>query len=475
MSFFKFIFGFLTLTLATCAAIFAQNAADNVPPKSAERPAYKQLRYDEDWSYLKDKTKRADRLDRLKYIWLGKEKWYLTLGGEARPFYERFKNENFGSSVNDKNGWVLQRYMLHADFHLGDKLRVFAQMKIGLINNRIGGARAADLDKLDLHQLFFDYKFSVKNNKTLALRLGRQEISFGSSRLVGTREGPNVRQSFDGVRLSARVKNWSLDGFAVKPVTTEAGFFDDKPVNQQTFGGFYAVSPNGFLTNKGKIDFYYFGLDKKNARFNQGAVREIRRTIGTRIWNNTDALDYNFEFAYQFGKFGAGRINAWTAASETGYTIHECVFKPRFGIKANRTSGDKNPLNPNLETFNPLFPRGAYFGQLSPIGPSNHTDLHGTLTLQPVAKLAVNLDYLNFWRTSSSDGVYNVAGVLLRRGDMSRARFIGRQYAVEGSYKIDSHTSLTINYSRFNVGKFLRETPPAENTNYFAAWLTYKF
>ncbi len=470
----KLVFTFLAFYVGA-NFVFAQKTENEKTERVTKETEYKQLRYDEDWSFLKDKTKRDDYLDRLKYIPLGRENWFVTIGGEARPFYEYVKGENFGSSPNDKNGWVLERYMLHADFRFGKKVRVFAQVKSGLINTRKGGARGADLDKFDLHQLFFDYKFIAEKNKSLLVRIGRQEISFGSSRLVGTREGPNVRQSFDGVRLSAKIKNWSLDGFAVKPVSTEHGFFDDKATGAQTFGGFYAVSPSGFVTKKGKLDLYYFGLDKKQARFYQGAAREIRQTIGTRIWNSSDALNYNFEFAYQFGKFGAGKISAWTAASDTGYTVKNWRFKPRFGVKADRTSGDKNPLDSNLETFNALFPRGAYFGQLSPIGPYNHTDLHGTLTIHPNEKLAVNFDYINFWRTNIYDGIYNVSGTLLRGGKLSRARFIGRQYAVEGSYKIDSHTSVTMNYSRLDVGEFLRESPPAENTNYFAAWLTYKF
>jgi len=45
------------------------------------------LRYDEDWSYLRDRTKQAGDLDKLKYIPLGKSDgrgWYLSLGSEAR-------------------------------------------------------------------------------------------------------------------------------------------------------------------------------------------------------------------------------------------------------------------------------------------------------------------------------------------------------------------------------------------------------
>lgn len=463
------------LCAATVAAQENKIEVAEEPHASPTPLAYKTNRQDEDWSPLADKTRRADWSDELKYVSLGKENWYLSIGGEARPFYEFYRSETWGSAPKDGNGWVLERYMLHADFHFGKRARVFAQIKSGLINNRTGGARGSDLDKLDLHQLFFDYKFTLSKDGSLLLRAGRQEISFGSSRLVGVREGPNVRQSFDGARFSSKLNSWSLDAFLVKPVSTGKGFFDDEPQNQQTFAGVYAVSPNGFLTKKGRVDFYYFGLDKKTARFNQGTAREIRHTIGTRVWNNVNSLDYNFEFAYQFGKFGAGNINAYTAASDTGYTAKNWLFRPRFGLKANVTSGDKNADDKNLQTFNALFPRGAYFGQFSPVGPYNHTDLHSSVAFNPTAKIAVNLDWINFWRTSRNDGVYSVAGALIRTGNKSAARFIGRQFAVETSYKVDRHTTLTANYSRFDVGRFLRETPPAKNTNYFAAWLTYKF
>src|SRR5262245_53557860 len=36
--------------------------------EGAGRPAYLQLRYNEDWSFLRDESKRSDALDRIKYI-----------------------------------------------------------------------------------------------------------------------------------------------------------------------------------------------------------------------------------------------------------------------------------------------------------------------------------------------------------------------------------------------------------------------
>ena len=158
-------FVFAVLMICGGEMTFAQATTDERSKPEQIYRQYKHLPCDEDWSFLKDKRKRSDYADRLKYISLGKESWYLTIGGEARPFYEYFRNEIWRAEPHDYNGWILQSYMLHGDLHLGRKFRAFAQIKSGLINNRVGGAKPPDLDKLDLHQLFFDYNFFGGKNK----------------------------------------------------------------------------------------------------------------------------------------------------------------------------------------------------------------------------------------------------------------------------------------------------------------------
>ena len=54
-----------------------------------------------------------------------------------------------------------------------------------------------DRDGLDAQVLFVD----VTPAEHWRLRLGRQELSFNpTQRFVSVREGPNIRQSFDGAR-----------------------------------------------------------------------------------------------------------------------------------------------------------------------------------------------------------------------------------------------------------------------------------
>src|SRR5258708_3355573 len=75
---------------------------ETAPPAEAKadaprRPPYLQLRYDEDYSFLKDPARRTDFLDPLKYIPLNASgEFYLGFGGEARERYEYFHNSLWG-------------------------------------------------------------------------------------------------------------------------------------------------------------------------------------------------------------------------------------------------------------------------------------------------------------------------------------------------------------------------------------------
>src|SRR6266487_3834982 len=110
------------LLLAGLLRAEAEDTASVPPP-----PPFKQLRYDESYAYLRDPRRRADYLDAIKFISSNtNEDWYLTLGGEIRERYEYYHNNLWGRGPQDDNGYLLQRYMVHADAHFGDYFRFFA-------------------------------------------------------------------------------------------------------------------------------------------------------------------------------------------------------------------------------------------------------------------------------------------------------------------------------------------------------------
>jgi hypothetical protein len=353
-------------------------------------------------------------------------------------------------------------------------VRVFVQFKSGLENGRTGGPRPTDEDQFDLHQGFLDLTAHFDATDSLTLRIGRQELQYGSSRLVSVRESPNVRQSFDGARLLGRMADWRIDAFLTRPVETNPGAFDDGPDNKRIFWGVYAVGPLPLLPG-GHVDLYYLGLRREDALFDQGKARELRHSIGTRLWGEKDGWDYNCEFVYQFGSFGDGDISAWTAASDTGYTFHDAPWRPRLGLKADVTSGDRDPNNPDLQTFNPLFPRGAYFSETSLIGPANHVDVHPSVEIRPTKSVTVSLDWDFFWRESPHDGVYGNAVNVVRAGSTSDARYVGNQPQLLLEWRVDRHLTITAAYAHFFAGDFLKQTPPGKDVDYVSTWAMYKF
>lgn len=341
---------------------------------------YRLNRADEDYSFLRDQTRRTDFWDLIKFVPLNEAgSWYLSFGGEARERYEYFNHPNWGKDPQD-HGYFLQRYFLHGDLQMGEHARLFAQLQSSFENGRVGGPRPSDKDELDIHQLFLDTKFTLAGDNSVTIRSGRQELAYGTQRIISVREGPNVRQSFDGFRIIYKDKEVQIDGFAAKPAQTNRYVFDDGSDNTKGLWGTYAVLPFPFLP-EGNIDLYYIGLYRRTATFDQGKARETRHSVGARLWRTAAPFDYNFEALYQWGSFGNGDIQAWTVASDTGYTFVSLPLRPRVGLRADIASGDENPNNAALQSFNPLFPKGAYFSEAGLIGPANLIDLNPCIDL----------------------------------------------------------------------------------------------
>jgi len=250
--------------------------------------------------------------------------------------------------------------------------------------------------------------------------------------------------------------------------------FDDGPDHARTFWGVYAVGRPGILSGP-TLDLYYLGLDRKLARFDQGTAAELRESAGLRLWRTTDSWDYNFEVVYQWGRFGVAPIRAWTVASDTGFSLRHLPWLPRVGLKADVTSGDANPADPVLQSFNPLFPRGGYFGENQLVGPVNHIDLHPGIDLHPTASLTLSPSWLFVWRQSRGDGLYGVPGNLVRSGRDTSSRYVGSQPAVTATVTLGRHVTIGSTFEYFIAGPFLEESGPAHDVSFVSGWLGFVF
>lgn len=414
------------------------------------------LRYDEDWSVLRDEPREGWR--QAKYVPLGDTgDAYLTLGGEARTRFEGFDNNLWGSPPASDDGYLWLRVMPHADLHAGPA-RVFVQGIAGHARGVGAGKGPADETGIDLLQGFGDLRLTLGTDSSLTLRGGRELMALGSERLVGIRYGPNIPQAFDGVRAIAEHGAFRVDAFHLRPVAIGGGDFDDKTSKTRRLDGIYTT----LAPAKGiGVDAYWLGYADDGARFTSRSGRETRDTFGLRFFGKRGALGWNWEAMLQRGLFDGDRIRAWSLATETVLSLPQAPLGPRLRLRANIASGDRHPADGKLGTFNALFPKGKYFGELSPIGPRNIVNLHPSVDFDLGKGVTLELVAVRFWRESRGDGIYDIPGGLLRPAGGSRARHIGDQAEISVAWQASEILSFSASLSAFRAGAFLRDTGPA--------------
>ena len=460
-------FGLLIVWLALSLTAFAQQREEK---KCPPREIYKSLRYDEDWSGLRDPECRTDLFDDLKFVPLG-EQAHMSLGGEARLRYERYSNPGFGTDAPTDSGYLLQRYLFHGDIHFTPSFRLFVQFQSGVQNGRNGGPRPTDEDIAEFHQGFLDIPIVHFGDSPLIVRIGRQELEFGSGRMMGAAEGLNIRRSFDGLRFHYSHGKWSFNSTLLRPVELNRGAFDDVPDHTQTLWGIGGTR----RTRIGGASLYYFGIDRKRLRLTSVTGRDLRHTIGSRWWGVRGRWDFNDEYFFQFGSFAHRTLLAGAGSLDLGWSFPTRSLHPRIGLRADATTGGvgSSPKD-SIHTFLPLFPNPPYSGRNALLSPANLLQISPTLRAV-LGRVALFLDSPFSWRSSTTDGIYNFADILVRPGNRTNARYVGAQPGGQLDIQLNRHWAANLQYSHFFGGDFLKKTPPGKDVDYFVLSTGFRF
>src|SRR5690606_8575861 len=101
------------------------------------------------------------------------------VGGDARYQYFKIKNEDWGETPESSDGFILARHLLYGSLQTGRHWRIFGQLQSGVaLGKQV--VSAIDDNKLEIHQLFVDYKFNLTAKLNGDVQLGRQEVLYGS-------------------------------------------------------------------------------------------------------------------------------------------------------------------------------------------------------------------------------------------------------------------------------------------------------
>lgn len=444
-------------------------------PAEKTPPELTPLRYVEDYAYLADPAKRmGEWWEPFKYVPLGSPDAYLTTGADLRVKYEGYDNNLWGSAPEPDDAYVWARALTYADLHVGRHLRGFVQLGAIFSAGVEPEPTPRDESGFDLVQGFAEVRGQV-GQAEVALRGGRRLVSYGSERLIGLRYGPNTPRPFDGGVVTSRWGDWKTDLFYLRPVDTDLDDFDDRTSETESLWSLYATRDLPAFGPKGGLDLYYIGFRDEEGSFAQGSAVEDRHTFGARWFGALNGWEWNWEAFHQTGAFGSGDISAWSIGTETRYTFSDLPLTPFVGVRVDVISGDADPADPDLQAFNPLYPRGQYFGEIGLLGPYNLIDFHPAIGVKPNDQWAITASVDLFWRQSEGDGIYDSAGILLRGPGDGEAGFIGTQAEIVIVYAPVRWFETKLALSLFEPGAFIKETGPADTVGFVGLEATIKF
>lgn len=406
---------------------------------AAAIPAPALIRADEDWYAARNDSQRPAH----KFLPLSADgQTFLSLGGELRWRSDSLRAPRYGLGEADDD-YALSRLLLHADLHLNPQARLFMQLGQARSHGQTDPG-PTDRNHPDLQNAFLD----IRPTEAMTVRVGRQELLLNATqRFVSVREGPNVRQSFDGLHLTWQQPQRLLGAFLTHPVRYEPEAFDDAGNQDQVFHGAYMTQKLAATTT---LDIQYLGLRRQQARFNGQQGLEDRHSASLRLAGRHGAWDYDLEGMAQGGRFADRSVSAWSGSLLAGHTFRH-AWRPRLGLQLDAGSGD-NDRTDRLETFNPLFPKGGYFDQSGLNSWANALITRLSLDLKPHPRLRLQSSVSGRWRESPSDSVYTQPYVSLPATQVSHSRRVAQTCQLDIAWQLTPNVSLTWQALHANAG-----------------------
>lgn len=446
-------------------------AVSPVPaPVVLRGPKVQPLPYDENYSELADPAKRGGAYAKLKYIPVA-ENSYLTLGGESRTRYEWRKNERFGRGAQDDNGNLEQRTRIWADFHAGENLRLFGELRSGVQKGYSGVELVSDLKTVDVAQAFAELSGPVGAGK-LSLRIGRQEIGIGGFKLFDMREGPNVRRSFDAARLRYATGPWDAEILGGYTIIEKEDAFDNHTNYDAPVWGARVGHDLSAILKGARLEGLWVHTRRPVARYDSGAAAENRDTFSLRFNGKNGQVEWDLEAVAQTGEWGTRKVRAGFLTAHASYGF-KSALSPRLGWRFELGTGDKNKSDDTMGSYYQLFSRPLTVN--GELGRANLISAGPTLSLTPHKKLTIDTTLNSLWRTTSGDGLYAAPGQLIRAASDSTATHVGVRGTLAARYAISPFWTVGTFLNHIEKGRYLDQSPGSGNLDYANLFVTFRF
>ncbi len=271
------------------------------------------------------------------------------------------------------------------------------QAVLQIQDSRLFGAEASTVsnDKnLDVHQAYGEVRRTWSSGEW-RVRGGRQELSYGSERIIGTTDWSNVGRTFDALHTRLHQGGWTIDLAAARIAQLASGPNDTDDL-------FLSYNRYAFPARDLGAEFYALYRDDTRGTF--------ETTLGERLAGSSGRVRFDHELAYQIGRRAQRDLRALLFSLQAHVRLAE-RGKPTLGAGFDYLSGDDYGTDEN-EHFdvNRIFHTGHKFYGLMDVaerlaGTSGFLDPYAVLAFQGARDLrATTTVHVFFLDTTTPPG-----------------------------------------------------------------------
>lgn len=330
--------------------------------------------------------------------------------GEIWVRYDFMDNYDFDKAAKDRKETIFPRTRLSLDF--GFK-RIGGRVQVQDFR-RFGDPLKSFTDESDteIREAYLDLTAVLAED--IDITVGRQAIDRGEGRLLGSNDWHWIGRTHDAISITARpTAHQKWNGLFIK--VNENSIGDEWNVES----GAYAAGLYASLSLKpfDKLEPYYF-YQNYDSKTSPSLAPQIQsswprgkdfkaHTIGvlTKL-DITEEVFFGFEGNMQSGDFGGKNISSFLLhaklGAETGIEGLSSI-----AVSYDIYSGDKDPNDNGINTYQPLFPSNyEHTGLIGWFGMKNLTDLRLSMGGVVFRSLTWKLDGHMFRAHRLADGLY---------------------------------------------------------------------
>lgn len=315
-------------------------------------------------------------------------------------------------------------------------------------------------DDYELFNTFLQFKdlFSAP----VDLKVGRQLIFYGDKRIFGPGQWGNTgRWIWDAGKLHSSFGPHFFDLFYGKTMIHDPEVFSLEHNHSFESIGFYShfelpekymgIVIEPFSMTKNSDDNEFTAYDGRT-----GDIESFY--VGLRIAEqDRQHFDWDMTYILQRGDFAEDDIDAYGYHLQLAYNFNSCPLNPRFGVDYSYASGDDDPADGSMETFDGAFgARDKMYGRMNLFHWKNMKNAQLHVTVHPLKDLQFVTRLHQFWLAEKTDAWY-LNPTAYKDPTGSSGDKVGKELDIVGCWDLPRGNQVQFGFGYFWPDEFARK------------------